>query len=155
MSLPTQLPLDRPHYGIGFGGAVKRAFAKGFRFHGRASRAEYWWFVLFTVLVMIGLGIPASILGVATSPDGGETPGPAAVPLLVILGLFWLAILVPSISLTVRRLHDAGYSGWLVLLTLVPSVGSLIVAIFCILPPSPAGARYDRAAPGFYPPAPR
>jgi uncharacterized membrane protein YhaH (DUF805 family) len=90
-----------------------------------------------------------------TSPDGGDTPGPAAVPLLILLGLFWLAIIVPSISLTVRRLHDAGYSGWLVVLTFVPYVGSLIVAIFCILVPSPAGAKYDPVAPGSYPPAPR
>ena len=44
-------------------------------------------------------------------------------PLLILLGLFWLAIIVPLISLTVRRLHDAGYCGWLVLLNLVPYVG--------------------------------
>jgi uncharacterized membrane protein YhaH (DUF805 family) len=134
---------------------VKRAFVKGFRFHGRASRAEYWWFALFTFLVLFGLSIPTYIVGVTTSRDGCQIPGPAAVPMLIVLALFWLAAVVPSISLTVRRLHDAGYSGWLVLLTLVPYVGSLIVAIFCILPPSPAGAKYDPVAPGSYPPAPR
>jgi uncharacterized membrane protein YhaH (DUF805 family) len=155
MSLTMQPPLDWPHYGINFGGAVKRAFIKGLRFDGRASRAEYWWFVLFTGLFLIGLSIPALVLGVSTSPDGGDTPGPAAVPLLILIALFWLAIIVPSISLTVRRLHDAGYSGWLVLLNLVPYVGSLIVAIFCILPPSPAGAKYDPVVPGYNPPVGR
>ena len=87
----------------------KRAFLKGVRFDGRASRGEYWWFALFTVLMLFVLGIPTFVLGMTTSPDGGDTPGPAAVPLLILLGLFWLAIIVPSISLTVRRLHDAGY----------------------------------------------
>jgi uncharacterized membrane protein YhaH (DUF805 family) len=147
VSLPTQPPLEWPHYGIGFGGAVKRAFVKGVRFDGRAGRAEYWWFALFTVLVPVALSLPAYLLGMPTSPDGGVTPGPAALPFLILLGLFWLAVLVPSIALTVRRLHDAGYSGWLILLNLVPYLGSLIVAIFCILPPSPAGAKYDRVVP--------
>ena len=58
---------------------------------------------------------------------------------------------MPSIALTVRRLHDVGYSGWLVLLGLIPSVGGLILLIFAVLPSSPAGAKYD--PPSAYPPA--
>jgi uncharacterized membrane protein YhaH (DUF805 family) len=83
-------------------------------------------------------------------------------PLLILLVLFYLAVLVPSIAVAVRRLHDAGYSGWLVLLALIPSVGGLILLVFTLLPPSPAGGKYDPApayptAPysaGPYPPAP-
>jgi uncharacterized membrane protein YhaH (DUF805 family) len=44
---------------------------------------------------------------------------------------------------TVRRLHDAGYSGWLFLATLIPWLGALILLIFALLPPSPAGTKYD------------
>ena len=51
------------------------------------------------------------VIGVQTSPDGGKTPGLPALPLLILLALFYLAVLVPSIAVAVRRLHDAGYSG--------------------------------------------
>jgi uncharacterized membrane protein YhaH (DUF805 family) len=57
--------------------------------------------------------------------------------------IFSLAIIVPNLALTVRRLHDAGYSGWLVLLGLVPYLGGLILLIFAVLPSSPAGVKYD------------
>ena len=152
MSLQSQPPpLDWPHYGIGFGDAISRAIKKYARFDGRASRGEYWWWTLFITLVLTVIGVIALVIGVQTSPDGGETPGAPAVPLLVLLALFYLAILVPTIALTVRRVHDAGYSGWLVLLALIPSVGGLILLVFTVLPSSPAGAKYGPPSP--YPPA--
>jgi uncharacterized membrane protein YhaH (DUF805 family) len=137
-------PLDWPHYGIGFGGAASRAFKKYARFDGRASRSEYWWWTLLTTSVFIALSVPAVVIGMETSPDGGETPGLPAVPLLVALMLFYLGILVPTIAVTVRRLHDAGYSGWLILLGLIPWLGGLVLLVFTVLPPSPAGVKYDR-----------
>jgi uncharacterized membrane protein YhaH (DUF805 family) len=140
-------PLEWPHYGIGYGGAVRRGFAKYATFSGRASRSEYWWWALFTTLVFVALGIPALVLGSTTSPDGGATPGPAGVPFLVAIGLFYFAVLVPSVALIVRRLHDVGQSGWLALLGLIPWVGGLVLLIFAVLPPSPAGAKYDPVRP--------
>jgi uncharacterized membrane protein YhaH (DUF805 family) len=158
MSQPMPAPpLAWPHYGIGFGGAVSRGFKKYATFAGRASRSEYWWWTLFVTVVFFGLGVPAAVIGVETSPDGGETPGLPAVPLLVALMLFFFAVLVPTIAVTVRRLHDAGYSGWLYLLTLIPWLGALILLVFMVLPPSPAGAKYDPVPaypPGSYPPGP-
>ena len=60
-------------------------------------------------------------------------------------------MLVPTIAVTMRRLRDAGYSGWLVLLALIPWLGGLILLVFTLLPPSPAGSKYDRAPyPGPY-----
>jgi len=143
-------PLELPYYGIGFGGAVRRGFAKYATFSGRASRSEYWWWVLFTTVVLVGLAVPTLALGTSTSPDGGQTPGPAAYPLLVPVGLFYFAVLVPSLAVTVRRLHDAGFSGWLVLLGLIPSIGWLILLVFTVMPSSPNGARYDPVRPGYH-----
>ena len=145
-SAPAQpLPpaLDMPHYGIGFIDAIKRGFKKYATFSGRASRSEYWWWALFTSIVCVVLLVPAYVLGITTSPDGGRTPGAAAIPLIILMIIFSLAIIVPNLALTVRRLHDAGYSGWLVLLGLVPYVGGLILLIFTVLPSSPAGVKYD------------
>ena len=105
-----------------------------------ASRSEYWWWTLFTTVTAIALSVPALVIGMRTSPDGGETPGLPAVPLLVLLVLFYLAVLVPTIAVTVRRLHDAGYSGWLALLALIPWLGGLILLVFTLLPPSLAGS---------------
>ncbi len=110
---------------------------------GRASRSEYWWWALFSFIVYVVLRVPAYVLGIATSSDGGRTPGAAAIPLIILMIIFSLAIIVPNLALTVRRLHDAGYSGWLVLLGLVPYVGGLILLIFTVLPSSPAGVKYD------------
>jgi uncharacterized membrane protein YhaH (DUF805 family) len=136
-------PLDRPHYGIGFGGAVARGFKKYATFAGRASRSEYWWWALFTFITYLVLGLATYALGIATSRDGGRTPGLLALPLIILFAVFFLGIIVPTLALTVRRLHDAGYSGLFALLLLVPYVGSLIIMIFALLPSSPAGAKYD------------
>jgi uncharacterized membrane protein YhaH (DUF805 family) len=144
--------LDQPWYGIGPVDAVKRVFQKYARFDGRASRGEYWWFVLFTTILSLLFYIP--FVAIAASADSGSGDVPAGAVVLLILGLLiGLAMLVPSIAVTVRRLHDAGFSGWLYLVNLVPYLGSLVVLVLTILPPKPEGARYDRqqpAGPGYY-----
>ncbi|MGH3339186.1 MAG: DUF805 domain-containing protein, partial [Propionibacteriaceae bacterium] len=136
-------PLNLPHYGIGFVDAVKRGFKKYATFKGRASRSEYWWWTLFTFVTYLVLGLLTYFVGTATSRDGGRTPGALAIPLIILLTVFFLGILLPTLALTVRRLHDAGYSGLLALLLLLPYLGSLIILIFALLPSSPAGAKYD------------
>jgi uncharacterized membrane protein YhaH (DUF805 family) len=113
-------PLDLPYYGIGFVDAVKRGFKKYATFTGRASRSEYWWWALFTFIVYLGLGLLTFAVGTATSRDGGRTPGALAIPLIILFAVFLLGIIVPTLALTVRRLHDAGYSGLLALLFLIP-----------------------------------
>jgi uncharacterized membrane protein YhaH (DUF805 family) len=133
-----------PHYGIGFAGAVARGFKKYATFTGRASRSEYWWWTLFTFLTYLVLGLVTYAVGTVTSRDGGRTPGLVAVPLIILFAAFFLGILVPTLALTVRRLHDAGYSGLFALLLLIPYLGSLIILIFALLPSAPAGARYDQ-----------
>jgi uncharacterized membrane protein YhaH (DUF805 family) len=149
-------PLELPHYGIGFIDAVKRGFKKYATFTGRASRSEYWWWALFTFLVYLVLGLLTFVVGTTTSSDGGRTPGAAAIPLIILFVVFIFGMIVPSLALTVRRLHDAGFSGMLALLFLLPYVGGLILMIFALLPSSPAGAKYDPipATPSLYAPFP-
>jgi uncharacterized membrane protein YhaH (DUF805 family) len=144
---PSPPSLDMPYYGIGFVDAIKRGFKKYAAFKGRASLSEYWWWVLFTNLVGFTLLIPAFLIDFATSTDGGSTPGTAFIVLIILLTVFYLGLAVPSLALMVRRLHDAGYSGLLVLLGLVPYLGGLIILIFTVLPSSPAGAKYDPVPP--------
>lgn len=147
--------LDLPYYGIGFAGAVKRAFQKYARFDGRASRSEYWWYALFNFIVLMVLYILGIVLGLATgdnvTSDGGDL-GPAFWPFAVLIVIFLLASIVPGISITMRRLHDQDLSGWLVLLTFIPYVGSFVLMILALMPSKPTGARYDRfrssGAPG-------
>jgi uncharacterized membrane protein YhaH (DUF805 family) len=150
-------PLDLPHYGIGFVDAVKRGFRKYATFKGRASRSEYWWWTLFTFVVYLVLGLLTFAVGMGTSRDGGRTPGALAIPLIILFTVFFLGILLPTLAVTVRRLHDAGYSGLLALLLLLPYLGSLIILIFALLPSSPAGAKYDPtpASQSFHNPNPR
>jgi uncharacterized membrane protein YhaH (DUF805 family) len=84
-------------------------------FGGRARRKEYWMFVLFNVLFSIGAIIIDNILRMANELTGY---GP-------IYGLYALALLIPSLAVSVRRLHDVGKSGWWLLIGLVPLIGGI------------------------------
>ena len=114
-----------------------------------SRRSEYWWWVAFIFVALSLLGVAALWFGTATAPDGGSF-GRGAYPFIIAMGVFLLAIIVPSIALAVRRLHDAGYSGLIYLLNLIPSIGGSIVAVLCILPTSPKACRYGPPDPGHH-----
>jgi len=103
---------------MGFGGAIATCFRKYVDFTGRARRSEFWFFYLFYCLVGLGLGIiDIAIFGI----ERGIFP------------LTWLTSLVffiPWLAALVRRLHDRDYSGWRVLLYLIPLVGPILVIIW-------------------------
>lgn len=136
--------LGQPYYGIGLVAAVKRGFAKYARFDGRASRSEYWWWQLVVGGLILVLSVIATVVALATSPDGGDTPGTPSIPLFIVLVVAGFGVIVPNIAITVRRLHDSNQSGLLYLLTLIPYIGGLIVFILCIQGSNPAGARFDQ-----------
>lgn len=141
-------PLWAPYYGAPFPVAVKRFFKKYATFSGRASRSEYWWWTLVSVAVSIVLNIiiGAGAAATTTASSLSSTPalGPGAIVGYILLVIWALATIVPSLALVVRRLHDGNFSGWLLLIVLVPFLGALALLVFMILPSNPAGQRFDQ-----------
>ena len=121
-SVGTELPM------VGFGEAVSRGFRKYSTFSGRATRAESWWWILFTGLAGLALGTVDTVTGtMGMFGDSG------------LLGvLFELATLVPSLALGARRLHDINRTGWWLLLfwsfILISAIGGgiLLVSLFLL-----------------------
>ncbi|MFD1241589.1 DUF805 domain-containing protein [Arthrobacter ulcerisalmonis] len=141
-------PLWAPNYGAPFPVAVRRFFKKYATVSGRASRSEYWWWALVAIAISIVLNIIINAGTTVSLTSVGAVPsyGPVAVVGFVLAAVWGLATIVPSIALTVRRLHDPNLSGFLVLLNLIPVLGNLAVLILTILPSNPAGQRFDETA---------
>lgn len=125
-------------------------------FRGRSRRMEFWSFGLFNAViyavlagVMIGTGASLSSLS-----DTGGNPASAAIGLFfsgfgLLIGLYWLATIIPTVAVTVRRLHDRDMSGWwylgFIVLSLIPLVGFLVSIAFLVimfLPGTPGPNRF-------------
>lgn len=101
---------------VTFGQAVQRALVANYcNFNGRSSRSEYWWYTLFAFI----LNFVVTLL-LHSSPNA----------LNVVSSIIGLALLLPGLGLSVRRLHDIGRSGWWVLINLVPIVGWIIFIVW-------------------------
>lgn len=119
----TEPPLSHPLYGASFNQAVRRFFAKYARFKGYASRSEYWWVVLFLIVISFAL----SAIGSLTNDT-----------VYAILNVAYLVVfIVPILSLGWRRLHDAGFAGPWYFLNLIPILGYIAVLVMTILPTNP------------------
>jgi len=109
--------------------AVKTALTKYATFNGRATRPEYWWWILamiilFTVLGLIDGAVIAPLLGFeAFDPEAGQP-----VSFIASLGL-----LLPNLAVSARRLHDTDRSAWWLLLGLIPVIGTLVLLVFYVL----------------------
>lgn len=110
--------------------AIQLFFKNYTNFNGRSTRSEFWWVMLASFVVGFVLGILSAITPIFT----------------VIAGLFSLAILVPSIAIEIRRLHDIGKSGYYILICLIPLVGSLILLYFLAQPSEPGSNQYGDPA---------
>ncbi len=101
-------------------------------FSGRARRMEFWYFVLFNIIVAVVLSLIDRLLGTfsATGNIG------------LLSGIYSLAVLIPTIAVTVRRLHDTDRSGWWILINLVPLIGSIVLLVFELLPGTPGSNRF-------------
>ena len=90
-------------------------------FEGRSRRQEYWMFLLVNLIITFVL----ALLSFGTL----ET-------------IYGLAILIPSLAVTVRRLHDTDRSGWWILISLIPFLGALVLLYFCVLDSQPGSNQY-------------
>ena len=117
---------------MSFGQAISSGFRNYAKFDGRASRSEFWWFVLFAWLVSIVANVVDSILGfrvISGTTEGGSSFALAYNPGW--LGLIVaLVFLLPLLGLGVRRLHDTDRSGWWVLLWIVCCIGQIILIVW-------------------------
>lgn len=103
-----------------FGDAIRDGFSKYATFTGRSSRSAYWWWFLFALLVSVAANILDGITGTVVFG------------VIVALGL-----LIPGLAVLVRRYHDAGHSGWWVLLWIIPIAGFVVWLIFTLTDSKP------------------
>ena len=97
------------------------------QFSGRARRMEYWMFVLFNVIFIIVLAFVDGMFG-TFSPEAG---------IGMFSGLYWLAVIIPGISVTARRLHDTSRSGWWMLINIIPLIGPIVMLVFACMDSHP------------------
>ena len=95
---------------MSFGESISTCFTKYADFNGRATRSEFWWWVLFVFLASVAAGIVSQAVS----------------------ALFSLATLLPGLAVGARRLHDTNRSGWFQLLALIPLIGWIILVIWTI-----------------------
>ena len=109
-----------------------QALKKYADFNGRARRREYWFFVLFNIIISIVLTVCDVVLGTYN----------AAASIGILTGIYTLAVLIPGIAVSVRRLHDTGRSGWWLLIVLVPLIGWIVLLIFMLIDSQPGQNAY-------------
>jgi len=108
---------------MNFSESVQTCFSKYADFNGRAARPEYWWFVLFVVVVGVLLSFVHDLLS----------------------SLFYLGTLLPSLAAAARRLHDTNRSGWWQLLGLLPVIGWIWLLVLLALPGQPGANAHGPA----------
>ena len=121
--------MTSPSY-VGMVDAVKLFIQNYTNFNGRSTRSEYWFTYLAFLIVGSVLGLLSSFLSIFK----------------ILTGLLSLAILIPSLALSIRRLHDIGKSGWYLLMSLIPLVGAIIVLVFLCTPSQPQGNQWGEPA---------
>ena len=112
---------------VSFKQAIRLGFQNYLNLKGRASRSEYWWWILFVSLTWIA----ATFIDTSFFDVDAEEFGP-------VHSLAMLALLCPNVTVAVRRLHDCARSGWWLLIALVPILGFLLL-VFWFAQPGTSG----------------
>jgi uncharacterized membrane protein YhaH (DUF805 family) len=100
-------------------------------FTGRASRSEFWWYVLFNLIITVVLSTIDRMTG--TMSDSGYG---------LLSGLYALAVVLPTIGVAIRRLHDTSRTGWWLLIGLIPIVGFIVLIVFYCIDSDPGDNQY-------------
>jgi uncharacterized membrane protein YhaH (DUF805 family) len=100
-------------------------------FKGRAQRAEYWYFALFNGIIGLILYFVSAIMT--------GTIGTIVGSLYIIYAFL---VIIPATAVAIRRLHDTGRSGWWLLITFIPIVGTIIFLVFVIQDSQPGSNKY-------------
>ena len=101
-------------------------------FNGRARRKEYWYYTLFNIIITIVLAVIDSVAGSFSAATGIGLLG----------GIYALAMLIPGIAVSVRRLHDTERSGWWLLIALIPLIGAIVLLVFLVQDSKPGQNQY-------------
>lgn len=109
---------------VGIVDAIKLFFTNYTNFSGRSTRSEFWWWILANAGIILALNL---VLGSIS-----------ATALMVIGIVYYLGTLIPDLSLSVRRMHDIGKSGWALLLGFIPIAGAIILLVFAAKESGPA-----------------
>ncbi|WP_397602226.1 DUF805 domain-containing protein [Silvanigrella sp.] len=118
---------------MNFVDSVKCALKNYRTFRGRASRSEFWYFLLFDFSVLfILVFINKFIYGESNEFN----------LLKFLISIIFIALILPSITVTVRRLHDINKSGWWIFLQIIPLIGPLIIYVLCALPSTNGTNKY-------------
>jgi uncharacterized membrane protein YhaH (DUF805 family) len=121
-----------------FGQAIKSVFSKYATFAGRAPRSEFWFWILFTTLAGMGVGILDHAVDFLVGYDYG-----------LIAGLWGLATIPPLLAVSARRLHDIDRTGWWQLLFFIPFFGGVVLIVwFC----TKGTKGYNRFGPDYFRP---
>ncbi|MBX9837348.1 MAG: DUF805 domain-containing protein [Silvanigrellaceae bacterium] len=118
---------------MNFVDSVKCALKNHINFRGRASRSEFWYFIIFDFSVLFLFGfIHKFIYGNSDELDF----------LKILMSIIFVALILPSISVTVRRLHDINKSGWWIFIQIIPLIGAFIIYTMCALPSTNGPNKY-------------
>jgi uncharacterized membrane protein YhaH (DUF805 family) len=113
---------------VTFPEAIQLFFKRYTDFQGRSRRSEFWWVQLLNFVIFFVGVVLAMVVG-GFDPSGVTAPNPIGIGILAILGIYVLAILIPSIALFIRRLHDINQTGWIylaiVVVGFIPVIGLL------------------------------
>jgi uncharacterized membrane protein YhaH (DUF805 family) len=132
-----------------FGQAIANGFKNYVTWKGRATRAEYWWWALFTFIVTLPFSIIDNVSSrealQAAVESGDQSAALVAVfgPTFFILMLVSLVLFLPSLAVTIRRLHDIDRSGGWYWIIFVPFAGIIVLFVFSLLPSTPDKNRFD------------
>jgi uncharacterized membrane protein YhaH (DUF805 family) len=121
---------------MGFQEAVKSGFDHYTKFDGRASRPMYWWWVLFAILAAVAANIIDLIIGAP-----------------IVSAIVGLGLLLPGLSVSIRRLHDTNRTGWWILIGLIPLIGAIILIVFYVQEGDAGENQYGPPPPTSYAPA--